>query len=282
MPIWKVSKPHQKRSSVVTNGSERMLRLNRLPHHQHHRRGGGAAGGVGGGISSGIIAIAQQRLRLITTTLLCFLLPMTMTSVANAYSILDVLKLTGTTPATCPSECTLCSCLDPITSSSSTTTTTTTTTTSRSKLMEECTQSQSIKACQTQTLDKCFSQLLFTTTGAAATTMKDNVDIAGLCAIQCPTTPDATRLGTVVQCRLCDIFTCCGSCPTNMADQCFPPSTTTTTGGGGGYTPSGWTPLVCEDTTADGSSGGKSSSNVLKEGVVVGLCLALILLLLPW
>jgi hypothetical protein len=111
--------------------------------------------------------------------------------------------------------------------------------------------------------------------------MKDNVDIAGLCAIQCPTT-GATRLGTVVQCRLCDIFTCCDTCPSNMADQCFPPSTTTTTGGG--YTPSGWKPMVCEDTTTTdgGSSGGKSSSNVLKEGVVVGLCLALILLLLPW
>jgi hypothetical protein len=265
-----------------------MLRLNRLPHH--HRRGGGAAAagataGAGAGGSGSIIAIVaqQQRLRLlITTLLLCFLLPMTMTSVANAYSILDVLKLTGTTHATCPAGCTLCSCLD-VTSSSSTTTTST----SRSELMEECTQSQSIMACQAQTLDKCFSQLLFPTSsssGTGTTTMKDNVDIAGLCAIQCPTTPDATRLGTVVQCRLCDIFTCCGTCPTNMADQCFPPSTTTTTGGGGGYTPSGWTPLVCgEDTTTDGSSGGKSSSSsMLKEGVVVGVCLALILLLLPW
>jgi hypothetical protein len=266
--------------------TDRMLRLNHLPHqhqHHHHRRGGGGGGG------SGIIAIVAQQ-RLITTLLLSFLLPMTMTlvpSVANAYSILDVLKLTGTTSATCPTECTLCSCLD-ISSTTTTSSTTSISSSSRSQLIEECTQSQSIMACQSQTLDKCFSQLLFPTSSSSSsaasttTTMKDNVDIAGLCAIQCPTTGDAPRLGTVVQCRLCDIFTCCDTCPTNMADQCFPPTTTTTTtttGGGGEYTPSGWKPLVCEDTP-DGS-GGKRVVAVLEDGVVVGLCLALVLLL-PW
>lgn len=230
-----------------------MLRFDHLP--WHHQRGGGGGGG-------GIIAIVQQLF--IATILLpsftaFFLLPMTMTLIpsANAYSILDVLKLTGTTAATCPAECTLCSCLD-----ISSTMSTSTSTPARSKLIDECTQAKSIEACQTQTLDKCFLQLLFPTASSSSTTtssgaMKENVDIAGLCAIQCPTT-GATRLGTAIQCRLCDVFTCCGTCPLSMADQCFPPPPTITTTGGG-YTPTEWKPLVCKDTA--GGSGGKRSSS---------------------
>ena len=87
-----------------------MLRFDSPPwrHHHHHRvGGGGGAAGGGGGI---LAAISQQQQLLIATLLL---LPMTLVlPSANAYSILDVLKLTGTTStATCPAECTLCSVL---------------------------------------------------------------------------------------------------------------------------------------------------------------------------
>jgi hypothetical protein len=256
--------------SLATD-STRMLRFDRQPpwrHHHHHRVGGDADAGAGG-----FLAIVQQQL-LIATLLL---LPMTLVlPSANAYSILDVLKLTGTTStATCPAECTLCSCLD-ITSSS------TTSTSARGKLIDECTQTKSIEACRLNTLDECFLQLLFPTSGSSSTTTtgssggatKDNVDIAGLCAIQCPTTEGAARPGTAIQCRLCDIFTCCGTCPTSMADQCFPPPPATT---GGGYTPTGWEPLVCDSPTdTGGGSGGKSSSSAKgwhggSGGIVFGI-----------
>ena len=254
-----------------------MLRFDSPPwrHHHHHRVGGGGDDGAGGG--GGILAIVQQQL-LIATLLL---LPMTLVlPPANAYSILDVLKLTGTTStATCPAECTLCSCLD-ITSSS--------TTSARGKLIDECTQTKSIEACRLNTLDECFLRLLFpasssstTTTGSSGGATKDNVDITGLCAIQCPTTEGAARPGTAIQCRLCDIFTCCGTCPTSMADQCFPPPPTTT---GGGYTPTGWEPLLCDSPTdTGGGSGGKSSSSAKGwRGGSGGIVFLALILLLPW
>ena len=261
-----------------------MLRFDRQPpwrHHHHHRVGGGGDDGVGG-----ILAIVQRQL-LIATLLL---LPMTLVlPSANAYSILDVLKLTGTTStATCPAECTLCSCLD-ITSPS------TTSASARGESIDECTQARSIEACRSNTLDECFLRLLFPTSGSSTTTAggsgggatKDIVDIAGLCAIQCPTTRGAARPGTAIQCRLCDIFTCCGTCPTSMADQCFPPPpATTTTGGVGGYTPTGWKPLLCEATAGAGSGGKSSSSAKGRHGGGGGgggiVFLALVLLLLPW
>jgi hypothetical protein len=84
---------------------------------------------------------------------------------------------------------------------------------------------------------------------------------------------------TSIQCRLCDIFACCESCPPDGAVGCFPPHANEDAGGGGGYTPAGWEPTVCDGD--DGHGGGDSNGAhrhaavTLTTVVVRGLSLAL-------
>ncbi len=84
---------------------------------------------------------------------------------------------------------------------------------------------------------------------------------------------------TSIQCRLCDIFACCVSCPPDGAVGCFPPPANDDAGGGGGYTPAGWKPDACD--ADDGRDGGESNGAIRRETgalttvVVRGLSLAL-------
>lgn len=164
---------------------------------------------------------------------LAFLAGTPTTTTTTAFSILDVLALTGN-GAACPAGCPLCQCVNATEST-----------------VDACTHARSVEACASDALDECYAGLL----GG------DDVDVAGLCAVQCgdggggQQMMQDTQKASSVQCRLCDIFACCSDCPSERASECFPPNVED------GYTPTGWEPLSCDGIGTSSDGGGISSGS---------------------
>ena len=147
----------------------------------------------------------------------------------QSFSITDMLTLTN---STCPTTCPLCDC------------------TYQNFTSEEeelqCTLNKSIEACSTNTFQSCYEDILNDTP----------FDIEGLCTVECKdgdgsaAAVSPTSQGTSdnkALCQICNIFSCCTNCPSDKAAECFPSNIED------GYTPAGWEPLSCSDSS-DGVS----------------------------
>jgi len=148
----------------------------------------------------------------------------------QSFSITDMLTLTN---SACPANCPLCDC------------------TYQNFTSEEeeldCTLNKSIEACSTNTFQSCYEDILNDTP----------FDIEGLCTVECSSVDDngSAAVSPTSQgmsdnralCQICNIFSCCTNCPSEKAAECFPSNIED------GYTPAGWEPLSCSD-----SSGGVS------------------------
>mmetsp|Transcript_27020 Transcript_27020/g.56845 ORF Transcript_27020/g.56845 Transcript_27020/m.56845 type:complete len:202 (-) Transcript_27020:330-935(-) len=119
---------------------------------------------------------------------------------------------------TCPEGCFLCECTD--------------------SEDPECLLQSSIRSCQEKTLAACYSNFL-----------PGGTDISGLCASQCDegAQPSLALTEDLLRsvCRLCEIFTCCETCPAERIPECFPSNLDE------GYTPPDWEPATClEESSA--------------------------------
>ncbi len=186
------------------------------------------------------------RPRRLVLSSLAVLTTTTMMKKTTANSILDALGLTDN-GIPCPADCPLCQCIANTTDSIFD--------------VDACARAKSIEACSSGTLGACYNHP-GSTSGGGTTTMDVN-DVAGMCDVQCGGEGGNGRRmqmidlegladASSIQCRLCEIFSCCGSCPSDKAMECFPP---TNVEDGGGYTPAGWEPPQCDggnDPNGDG------------------------------
>jgi len=146
----------------------------------------------------------------------------------QSFSITDMLTLTN---SSCPTNCPLCDC-------------TYQNFTSEDEELQ-CTLNKSIEACSTNTFQSCYEDILNDTP----------FDIEGLCTVECKDGDGSAAVSPTSQgtsdsralCQICNIFSCCTNCPSDKAAECFPSNIED------GYTPAGWEPLSCSD-----SSGGVS------------------------
>lgn len=139
----------------------------------------------------------------------------------------DITDLLGTN-TTCPPDCPLCACIPTEDADNSTTTTT--------EIDTNCLLSASIEACSSNTFDKCYADLL--------SLFGDDIDIQGLCSVQCGKPEEEIPPSFKSVCRVCDIFACCNECPSERSAECFPSDIED------GYTPVGWEPAVCSTTNS--------------------------------
>ena len=170
----------------------------------------------------------------------------------QSFSITDMLTLTN---STCPTTCPLCDC------------------TYQNFTSEEeelqCTLNKSIEACSTNTFQSCYEDILNDTP----------FDIEGLCTVECNGADDNASAVSTTQgsdnralCQICNIFSCCTDCPSEKAAECFPSNIED------GYTPAGWEPLSCSDSSGGASlligiSGGWSALILLGTSYVTSFLL---------
>ena len=103
---------------------------------------------------------------------------------------------------------------------------------------------KSIEACSTNTFQSCYEDILNGTP----------FDIEGLCTVECADGDGSAAVSPTSQgtsdnralCQICNIFSCCTNCPSDKAAECFPSNIED------GYTPAGWEPLSCSDSSSGG------------------------------